>query len=250
MSTKYIRIKSRHPSHSFLRRAIKSDKKVLVRFGSTTPTNKVYDLIINSVESIKNAKNKLRMKTKFLENKVKTCDWALSSDIKSINAMGFPLVAKHIYGSKGTGNYKLDNEGELKSFLQNRAEDLDLFIIEKYTSFSREYRLHVTNEGCFYTCRKLRKNDTKEENRWKFNNDTCVWILEENDSFNKPETWKLIVKDCILALNSVGLTIGACDVRVSKKGSWKIIEINSAPALGDIGKEKYFNKIKELVCAD
>jgi type I restriction enzyme S subunit len=37
---------------------------------------------------------------------------------------------------------------------------------------SREYRLHVTADGCFYACRKMLKADAEE--RWYKNDSNCV----------------------------------------------------------------------------
>ena len=44
---------------------------------------------------------------------------------------------------------------------------------------TREYRLHVTKFGCFYTCRKLVKNDAPEDT-WQKHDDVCNWVFEEN----------------------------------------------------------------------
>jgi glutathione synthase/RimK-type ligase-like ATP-grasp enzyme len=254
MSKNYLKIKSRHPSHQFLRKAIKTNRKVLARFGSTTPTKRKYHYVINPIEGIENSSDKLLMKGKFEQAGIKHCRWfayengIVDPDGNKVQIEKFPIIAKHRFGSRGRGNYKLDNNDQLNEFLTRRKVDLNKFIFEQYTTFSREYRLHVY-EDCFYTCRKLRRNETPQRDRWKFNNDTCVWILEKNPSFNKPDTWDEIIIDCIRAKNAIGLTIGACDVRVSKEGDWKIVEINSAPALGNVGKERYFKQINEIVCA-
>jgi hypothetical protein len=240
---KYVKILSRHPSHDHLRRRIRTRIPTVIRFGSTTLSTRKNQ--INTVHAVKNSSDKLLMKQCF-EGLVNTCQWSQTPPTD----MTFPIVAKHRKGSKGTGNYKLDSQEELDAFVQNRSSELGYFIFEKYSTYSREYRLHVSRAGCFYTCRKLRRDDTAQKDRWKFNNTTCIWVVEENPSFNKPNTWDLIVQDCQIAIASVGLDIGCCDVRVSKKGEWTIIETNSAPALGELGKEKYFNHLNNVICVD
>lgn len=85
--------------------------------------------------------------------------------------------------------------------------------------------------GVFLTWRKLRRNDTPEEQRWFFNNQTCNWVSEQHELYNKPKTYDKICDECLKALNSVGLQIGACDVRVNKDGEFIIVEINSAPSM-------------------
>lgn len=65
-----------------------------------------------------------------------------------------------------------------------------------------------------------------------------------------------MVQECVKALNAVGLEIGACDLRTQSTKSKKegkrmnskfvVIEINSAPSMGDITLEKYKQKLAEL----
>lgn len=201
-----------------------------MRLGSLSTSSIPLQRQINKIDGIKNSSDKLRMKLLFKD--VRTPKFNNTG-----RGLKFPLVAKHRFSSKGRGVYKLDDEDSLEDFLKKREKDLEKFIFEEYKNYSREYRLHVSDLGCFYSCRKMRKRDA--EIRWKFNNETCVWILEENELFNKPETWDLIVEDCIKAKNNIGLDICCFDVRVNKKGDWMIIESNSAPSLGEIGVEKY-----------
>ena len=71
--------------------------------------------------------------------------------------------------------------------------------------------------------------------------------MEDNEQFDKPETWSDIVADCEVAMYGCGLDFGACDVRVNKAGDWKIIEINSAPSFGEITEQKYREVIPHIV---
>ena len=88
--------------------------------------------------------------------------------------------SKHIHGSRGTGNVKHDKPQDLQNWLEGK--NLNNYIFEKYYTYSREYRLHVTNEGCFYTCRKMLKNGTPENKRFQRHDDNCVWILQDKVS--------------------------------------------------------------------
>jgi len=129
------------------------------------------------------------------------------------------------------------------------------YYFEEYFNGAREYRLHVTEDGCFLAWRKLRKDDAKE--RWYFNSDNCIWAGESNDSFDKPVNWNEITEHCVNALKAVGLNIGAIDVRVEsssdsngkkrKTCKFIVLETNSAPALGEVGSEAYFKEIKRLI---
>jgi hypothetical protein len=100
------------------------------------------------------------------------------------------------------------------------------------------------------------KKDTPDDKKFQRHDDNCVWILEENPSFDKPVNWNDIVADCVKALQSLGLDIAAFDVKVQsaktskgeqrKNPEWIIIESCSAPSFGEITAQKY-NEIVPLV---
>jgi hypothetical protein len=101
------------------------------------------------------------------------------------------------------------------------------------------------------------KSDVPKEQRWFRNDKNSVWIVEENEQFDKPINWNDIVDDAVKALVSVGLDVGALDVRVQsakdgdgntiKNPKWIIIETNSAPGLADVGLQKYVDIIPQLI---
>lgn len=250
-----LRVFSRHPSHNPLRKSIKLPFLACIRLGSTTTGSLHYDVEINKPEAIKNSSNKLRMKKCFQENNVFTADWCESKDLNQwLTEEKFPIVAKSIYGSRGKGNTLIKTLEEFNSWKQNK--NLSNYIFEKYYNYNREYRLHITEDGCFYTCRKVLKNDTPEEDRWHRHDSNSTWILESNPLFDKPVNWSEIEEHCVKALKSVGLDVGACDVKVqsskNKKGVLRercdfiILEINSAPSFGEITLQKYIEQIPKL----
>lgn len=276
-------LKSRHPSHEVLRRKNKKlplfNFKSVIRLGSTTEMDDTVTsggsrIEVNTVEAIKNASNKIKMKGLFTENNVKTADWWVyegnnlftikhtneedpENTHTSIENLPYPIVSKHKYGSRGTGNVKHDNAEELQEWMNSHRDTLDRYIFEKFYNFVREYRLHVTKDGCFYTCRKMLRRDTPEEDRWYRNDDHCVWILEENELFDKPTNWDEIVEHSVRALNAVGLDVGAVDVKVqgatNSRGNRRenpkfiVLEINSAPSFGSITEEKYVEELPKIL---
>jgi glutathione synthase/RimK-type ligase-like ATP-grasp enzyme len=257
-----LHVRSRHPSHRILRRnpLLRTfGKRILFRLGSTTELNNVkpYHYEINSVEAIKNSSDKLKMKKCFQEVGCNTAVWFtlinnkfylfgnVNSDPNEFEHMSFPLIAKGRFGSRGNSNTKIDSIEELQTWLQKPNRTLNNYIFEFFFNGPREYRLHVSKFGCFYTNRKLRRDNAEE--RWFFNNQNCVWILETNPSFNKPNTWNDIVMDCQKGLKAVGLDLGAFDVRVNTDGHWCIIEVNSAPSFGDLTGEKYIQELNKII---
>lgn len=260
-------IYSRHPSHDVLRHNLDLlPIRGIVRLGSTTetPNDGKPRIEINSIEAIENSANKLLMKQCFTEAEITTADWYLifgasqtnmekqNSEIKEIVSfenLPYPIIAKNIYGSRGTGNYKLDTREQLEEWM--RGKNLSNYIFEKFYTYSKEYRIHVTNDGCFYTCRKLLKNETPESEQWHRHDENSVWIIEENPKFMKPSTWDLIIEDCIKAKNALGLDICAFDVKTqgsSKRNpKWIIIESCSAPSFGEITAIKYKEELNKLL---
>lgn len=244
--------------------------KSVIRLGSTTTlrddiTSGGSRIECNTVQAVKNSSNKLVMKHLFNEfniNQAKgfildgkvlknmfTNETVNFGDEESIK---FPLLAKKVYGSKARGMVKLDDKAAYDEFIQGQTNG---YYFEEFKNYAREYRLHISKNGCFYTCRKVRKNES--EIRWFFNNDTCNWLLETNENFDKPVNWDEIVKQSVNALKAVKLDVGAVDVRIQsaktpkgkkrKDPSFIICEINSAPSFGEVTLTKYVEEIPKIL---
>jgi hypothetical protein len=275
------RIRSRHPSHDILRPVNKIlpllPFKSLIRFGSSTEMQSTVanggDRIeLNTAEAISKSSHKGRMKTCFWRDNVKTADWwtydntlnnpflftnndEVSENDKNLNNLPYPIISKHIFGSRGTGNKKHDNQESLEAWMEDK--DLSKYIFEKYYSYNREYRLHISKNGCFYTCRKMLKTDAPQEARWYRNDQHCVWVLEENESFDKPVNWDNVVEESVKALKAVELDFGAVDLKIqsskNRNGDLRetpkfiVVEINSAPSFGDKTTEKYIEELPKLL---
>ena len=257
-------ILSRHPSHSILRAKNQTlpllPFRSVIRLGSTTVSDG--RLEINTTEAVKNSASKLLMKQKFTEAGVKTAKWYetneshifVDQDLDSfeLKDLPFPIVSKSHFGSRGIGNTKFNTKEELEAWLPNK--NLNNYIFEEFVKMTREYRLHVTKFGCFYTCRKLVRSDAPEDT-WQKHDDVCNWVLEENPSFKKPKNWNAIVADCIKAKDALGLDICAFDVGVqgAKDGverenpEWIIFESCSAPSFGAITGQEYIKILPKLL---
>lgn len=205
-----INIRSRHPSHNILRRGLpKMPFRSLVRLGSTTELNDgIRRVELNSVEAIKNSSSKLRMKQCFSQAGVKTAEWIAGNEqqVKSWCRDKFPIIAKGIFGSRGEANTKIDTAQQLDQFL--RGKNLSGYIFEAFFDGSREYRFHISTNGVFLTWRKLRRNDTPDNERWFFNNHNCNWVSEQHELYNRPVSYNQIAQECVKALNAVGLDLG------------------------------------------
>ena len=273
------KILSRHPSHDILRLRHKKIQPLpypsVVRFGSSTEEEDTVAkggrrIEVNTVQAIKTSANKLLMKQKFTEAGVKTADWiTINKDLtfenthigNSTHTLDFPIVAKAHYGSKGTGNTLIKSREELEQWMVGKT--LSNYIFEKFYNFAHEFRLHITEDGCFYTCRKALKKDVPEEEKWHFHDSTCVWFLETNENFHRPNSWNDIVSDCVKALKAIGADILSFDVKVQsptdKDGNKRpyqeyiLLECNSASSMGDyngtpsVCAQKYIEEIPKVI---
>lgn len=131
----------------------------------------------------------------------------------------------------------------------NTLTDTTEWYGESMKMYAREYRLHCTQTECFMSWRKLRRSDAEE--RWFFNSANCNWVGEDHELFDRPSNWDLIVEDCKKAMVATGLDIGSFDVRIQSSSKstpeYIIVEVNSAPALGEQGVQIYKTKIQELI---
>lgn len=254
-------IRSRHGTHDPLRTELpRLPFRSVVRLGSIWRSDSNERIECNSREAVMTSASKRRMKEAFDRGRVKTAPWIPANSTEAVLTRfvadhGFPLVGKHINGSRGTGNTLIKDAAGLTRWLQGK--DLSMYILEEFLDYSREYRLHVTRDGCFYTCRKMLKEETPDDERWYRNDSNCVWIMEENPSFDRPSNWNAIVAECVKALNAVGLDIGAMDVKVQSRldkrervrqaPEFFVIESGSAPSFGEVTLQKYLQQIPRIL---
>lgn len=267
-------ILSRHPSHNCLRAATKNIKllpfRSVVRFGSTTELDDVITkggnrIEINTVDAIRNSASKLKMKQKFTEAGVKTAPWITKTQAQfteeEITVIGFPMVVKAHFGSKGKGNTLIKTQEEFTQWSQGK--NLSNYIFEKFVNYGHEFRLHITEDGCFYACRKALKQGVDEKDKWRRHDDICVWFLEENENFHKPNSWNDIINDCVNALKAIGADVLSFDVKVQtptdSKGNQRpyqdyiLLECNSASSMDNgtgelsICAKKYIEEIPKII---
>ena len=262
-------ILSRHPSHKCLRATTKnlplSRYKSVIRLGSTTDledtvSNGGRRIEINTIQSIRNSSSKLLMKQCFERAGVKTAPRFINGNFDTWRAENFPIVAKNHFGSKGSGNTLINNEEEYQTWL--RGKTFNHYIFEKFMNYGHEFRLHVSADGCFYTCRKALKADVPEDQKWRRHDDICVWFLETNENFHKPNSWNDIVRDCVRALEAVGADLLSFDVKVQTPISngirrdyqdYILIECNSASSMdngsGELSycAQKYIEEIPKIL---
>lgn len=223
----------------------------LIRFGSLTPSDRIFPrgvpfVEINPIGAIEVSRNKLLMKRAFADYDVPQSEWWETKDelFEDKDFGKMQIVAKRVYGYKGIGMVKLDSLEQLEEFCKNT--NLTGYYFEKFYNYAREYRFHATQDHVFLRWRKLRTSEATE--RWFFNNSNCNWIGENNELFTLPEALRSeIDMQCINAMRAVGLDIGAIDIRVSRSNEFIVLEVNSAPRMGNISNSLYAEELNTLI---
>ena len=168
-------------------------------------------IIINIPEAVINGADKKRTKERLVEAGINTARWWPDANP---SAEDFPVVAKHRFGSRGTGVYLLKTPAELTQFKASR--NMGSYIVEKYRGYRYEYRVHASRTKAFLSHRKARKDGVESGDKWKYSYENSVWFTESNPKFCKPEQiWPKIVDACTKAIAVLGLDFGVIDVKVS-----------------------------------
>lgn len=219
-------------------------QRVLLRLGSTTPLISKYKYLeLNTIEGVRISANKILMKKAFDEAHISHSEWINSSkknDIREFLHINKIIIAKHKHSSKGNDIYYIDNDKYLEElFTKININD---FVFEKYYFYPIEYRVHVdVNHGCFYTCKKVLKEDA--DIQWHKHADNSIFVLI-NDQQKLPICWEYMIKDCVKALKQMQLTIACFDVLCSND-NFIIVESNTAPSLASYGITYYSNHLKK-----
>ncbi len=257
--TRYLRIRTRNITTKQLANKIITEKRAVYRAGSFTPTENIFktpigDVIeINTVNACTISNNKLLMKQAFDDYAKKadayvipTAAWTNGDSIKEWTI--FPAIVKHLNSSGGKGIYYIKNQEDLDAFVAKHEHHLDKYIIERYYTYSKEYRIHIGKDGAFHAIRKMLKEDATE--RWHRHLAHCVAILPENELFAAPDNWEELCEACHHAMRAVGLDLGAVDIKVQttlESPKFIILETNSAPALGELTTIKYEEQLKKFL---
>jgi len=270
----YLQIRTKNHTAQPLKNLIEVNQRAIFRLGSTTPTEEIFPrgialnrpiVEINTAEACHNSGDKRLMRMCFESQTVKCAegveleqvmsveDWVdfLDSNFDGKEINPFPAIIKHKNSCKGNGIYYISGPEDLDQFLLNN--DSSNYIIEKYYNYSKEYRLHVTKDGCFYTCRKMLKEDAEE--RWHRHDMNSVWIMEENPLFEKPSNWDIIEAECVKAMTSLGLDICSVDIKVQSEKNknrdgnpeFIILECNSGSSMGEVTLIKYEQQLRKIL---
>lgn len=202
--------------------------------------------VINSPEAVAIAANKLRtletigdtFGVEFTTDRDEALTW-LNDEHETV------VVRYTLTGSGGEGIEIYDADA------YDSLPEAPLYT--KYFNGRYEFRVHVGNVAsedrhlAFDIQRKGLREDAPEgsgmirnlENGYTFVRNDVVPTDVSVDALER------MFRVCELAVRTIGLDLGAVDVRMKRNGEFKILEVNSAPGLSGTTLENYTNFIRE-----
>lgn len=204
---------------------------LVLRWGSTESFPRLTSTVeLNSLESVKNASNKLIMMEKLVEAGISTPLIYFLTNSQYLDLDAFRNEEGKFYVRGGNQEIRYDDA----------IRPGDLYISKAVENKRREYRVHVFNGKVMEIYEKVPNEENESTRICKAHN--CAFQLR-----NK-ENCRLSLADqqaCVDAVNALGLTFGGVDVLRDKDKNIFISEVNSSPALNSINIERYFEKIME-----
>lgn len=233
-----LRIASRHPSHKNILKMGQMPKfpiRVRVRFGSVIPHRKV-KIEFNSIASITNTANKVKMKMLFQRHGVKTPSFFENDESGRVaisdGALGEKIFFKTPFHSRGRG--MVVYESKEMALSQTKKGYFESSQVAK-----REFRVHVMDGEAFYVDEKRpREKGVKSE----------IKNMANGYKFRRPlkEYPDEVISESIKAVKALGLDFGASDVGLNSEGVW-IYEVNTAPSLRTKTRKLYQKALVKLI---
>jgi len=160
-----------------------------------------------------------------------------SFKLNSKNKFDFPVVAKVAQGSLGTGVFKLENETELKTFINKNDKTGTFYLIQKYYPIDCDYRVLVLNKKALGVMKRIPK-----EGEWRTNvsQGGSAEKVNQTESIRIKKLAEAVAKK--MSFDYVGVDI------LKHKNKLYVIEVNSLAQFK--GFEKAFpevNVAKELI---
>ena len=257
---------------------------IVINWGNSHRSERMADVpMLNQPEAVAVASNKLLTFQELHENAVPIVDFTVEKNTAQgwIEEGATVFVRNKLTGHSGDGIDVVkpveatdhEDRGMLESMIENlsnhgydylaeevesevgRLEDTEQVEVPEAPLYTKgidnkgEYRVHVFNGEVILYQKKSRKRDEDGEVETAEGEDADVRNLESNwiyrtGSLNKLER----IEDlAIKAIEALGLDFGAVDIIMNQEGEVFVLEINSAPGLGNTDSvEAYTEAINDL----
>lgn len=203
----------------------------LIRWGSRASIHPFPDRVINKLKALKLASNKLESLIALDQVGVRVPPFGGSPK-------GFPCLGRKEHHTQGNDIVLCMQENDLKHALNEGCTYFTTYIPTK-----AEYRVHVFSGEIIKISQKVEDDESDEA--------IVPWIRNHGHGYIFVNPRRALSNgDAMLAVEAVtnlGLNFGAVDLIVSDDGIPYVLEINTAPALGDTSLDVYVEKFKEII---
>lgn len=212
----------------------KKSRKGMINWGaSLAPELKHGDL--NDPWYVEIAANKLHCFNEFKDNDIPCPDFTTDIEVaKTWIADGYTVVCRKLLRSHS-------GKGIVIAKTMDELVNAPLYV--KYFPKSYEFRVHVFNGKVIDYVQKKKKDGLTEEQGYNkyIRSHKNGWVFCREGILER-ETIKTLAVNAVKAL---GLDFGAVDIVMTSRGTAKVLEVNTAPALEGTTLKKYSEAIKE-----
>ena len=224
------------------------DGDVIINWGCTSPSKNIPEdaFVINPFSAVENATDKLKAFHILSDKRVNVPPYTTDLDLVSDWVENGYLVVgrKKVNGYGGEGIVLMENQDDI--------EECPLYT--RYIPKKSEYRVHVVRDNVIAVARKTLKKDhpNKENINWRIRNLDGGFVFaywneraEQEEQYVCPNEVMFQAREAVAAL---GLDFGAVDVIWNyKHRKAYVLEVNTAPGLGDNMCEKYVSAINAYI---
>ena len=212
-------------------------KKVINWGASDLPPQVLRCKVINPVEAVKTAGNKVRFFKTISEKdpKVSLVPWTTDRNVAvKWQQEGFTVVVRNsLTGHSGHGILIVE---------KNTGQEIPTApLYTKYIPKDMEFRVHIVAGKVVDVQRKIRDPD-REPTNWKIRSHDNGFIYVR-EGFQVPNC---VTEQATAAFNASGLHFGAFDLIYTKNGRAYVLEANCAPGLQGKTIEVYAEALQEL----
>ncbi len=214
-----------------------STQKIFFRLDILTAIEEIGIKLINSRESLELASDKFLSSIFLRKNNIPTPETIIcenSADaLEAFEELGGDVVLKPLYGSKGIGITRLNDEAFAENVIYSLAQLNHIFYLQKFVEHNnRDIRILVLGDQAIAGMYRV-------SNNWKTN----IYAGAKMEPIVLTEELKELA---IKSAKAVRTEIAGVDIINSEKG-YQVLEVNSIPGFTALQKVVDINISKEII---
>lgn len=218
------------------RKRFKKSPSVFIRWGNSYKEAPEGCVELNSIESVRNASNKLLMAVTLIKAEGVTFPKCYFPG----NVEDMLEEFNDLNSTPGADLYYRNKHNIVRR--RNHYIDGDLYATEPIDR-AREFRVHVFNNKTIGVYEKIPYDPTQ----FYCKNENCDFKrIDMSEEVNK-EALRGVRPQAVAGVNALGLLFGGADVIISTDGTIYVNEVNSAPALNSLNLERFKEAIVNYI---